>query len=144
MKKTPRMLMRLSLSHFIILLILGLPCSIKAQNAITYPVDQNWKMIFESPTHYEVSVRVIKCNPDTPAQVQVELFNEGTGIQTARFKLTISNSATNETVVKEISHSMPLGALIMASCDNNEQSLRINLPSGWNLSTVQSTLTYMP
>lgn len=125
--------------------MLALPCSVKAQDNIIPAVTDNWKMIFESPTHYEVSLRVIKCSPEAPAQLHVQLFNEGTGEQTLKFKLTVTNTATGENFTKEFSYAMPLGQLIQPSCEKNDHPfLRINLPAGWNLNKVQSTLTYIP
>ena len=143
MRKMPVIFLKWKLFISIILLVPALPNMAKAQNEPV--VYQNWKMIGESTTHYEVSARVIKCNPDSAVQLHLHLFNEGVGAQTAHFNLTITDPASNETIVKEISYAIALGEFIIPSCDNNEHPLlRINLPSGWNAASVSFTLTFIP
>jgi len=111
-------------------------------NSIVY---QNWKMIGESPTHYEVSARIIKCNPESAVQVQLEVFNEGVGSQACNFKITMVNPSTKEQVVREINLTLGVGEMVKPSCDDNDkQMLRLNIPAGWNPETIEFTVTFMP
>ena len=140
MKKTQRILLKCKFLISVIVLILAVPNLVKAQN--TPVIHQNWKMIGESATHYEVSARVIQCHPDSAVQLHVELFNEGGGAQTAHFNLSINNPANNEQMVREISYAMASGDLIIPLCENNDyQPLRISLPANWDPAAVTFTLT---
>ena len=144
MKKKQIMFRKLSFLLPLVLLILVLPNTIKAQGSKEPVIYQNWKMIGESSTNYEVSARIVSCSSNSAAQLQIELFNEGSTAQIAHFNLTITNPATNEKIVKEISHYMALGAFIMPTCDSkDDESLRINLPLNWNPTTTIFTLKFI-
>ena len=113
-----------------------------SDNTVVY---QNWKMLGESPTHYEVSGRVVKCHPDSTVQLHLEVFNEGVGSQACHFKITIINPVTKEQIVKEVNYTLGVGESIKPSCDNaDRQSLRFNIPSGWNPETLEFTVTFIP
>lgn len=111
-------------------------------NSVVY---QNWKMIGESPTHYEVSARIVKCHPDSAVQMHLEIFNEGVGSQACNFKITLTNPATKEQIVKEVNHTLGVGEMIKPSCDNADKPfLRFNIPAGWNPETIEFTVTFIP
>ena len=143
MKKIFKTLLKCKLFISISFLTLALPVSIKAQN--TPIIYQNWKMIGESPTNYEVSALILRCHPDSVAQVHIELFNEGIGAQTAHFNLTITSPSNNENIQREISYSMAQGDMIKPLCENNNHPLlRINFPANWDPAAVIFTLTFIP
>ena len=128
------------------MMFLALPALVKAQAQPTSAtVYQNWKMLGESPTNYEVSARIVKCSPESAVQMQVEIFNEGAGSQVCNFKITMTNPATNEQVVKQINYTAALGELAMPTCENSDKpALRFNTPAGWDPQTIQYTLTFIP
>jgi hypothetical protein len=129
----------------VVLAILFSGVSMAQSNSDNSVVYQNWKMILESPTHYEVSARVVKCHPDSTVQLHLEIFNEGVSAQACQFKLTITNPVTKEQIVKEVNHTLGVGEMIKPSCDNGDkQSLRFNIPSGWNPATLEFTVTLIP
>jgi hypothetical protein len=130
---------------FVVLAVLFSGASMAQSNSDNSVVYQNWKMIGESPTHYEVSARVVKCHPDSTVQLHLEMFNEGVGAQACHFKITIINPVTKEQIVKEVNHTLGVGEMIKPSCDNGDkQSLRFNIPSGWNPETLEFTVTFIP
>lgn len=129
-----------------IVMLLTLPALVKAQaQPPSATVYQNWKMLGESPTNYEVSARIVKCNPESAVQMHVEIFNEGISSQSCHFKITMTNSATNEQVVKEVNYTAALGELAMPTCENSDKpTLRFNTPVGWNAENIQYTITFLP
>jgi hypothetical protein len=128
-----------SLSLFTLLLFYGI--EVKSQN--TEVIYHQWKMIAEAPTHYEISVRAVKCDPNGPTQVHVELFNEGV-VQTAKFDLTITNSTTGATLVTRIERSLNLGTFILPVCGNtNDADLRVNLPVAWNPESLTYSVSFI-
>lgn len=129
-----------------IMMLLALPAFVKAQAQPTSStVYQNWKMLGESPTNYEVSARIVKCHPDSALQMHVEIFNEGAGSQVCHFIITIKNPSTNEQIIKEINYTAALGELAMPTCENSDKpTLRFNAPVGWNPETIQYTITFIP
>jgi len=135
--------MRKALFLFTLILMGGIVSAQQpAGNSVVY---QNWKMIGESPTHYEVSARIVRCNPDSAVQMHLEIFNEGRGSQACHFTITIVNPVTKEQVVKEINHTLAVGEMIKPSCDNEDkQFLRFNIPANWNPATVEFTVTFIP
>jgi hypothetical protein len=113
----------------------------KSQNAAV--IYQNWKQIGEAPTNYEVSVQIVKCHPDSAVQLQIELLNEGEA-QTAHFNLTISNPATNQSQVIEISRFLEIGKLILPTCDNNANpDMRYALPVTWTPAAVEFSISFI-
>jgi len=134
--------MRKALFLFALILMGGVVFAQQStDNSVVY---QNWKMIGESPTHYEVSARIVKCHPDSAVQMHLEILNESVS-QACHFKITMVNPATNEQVVKEINQTLQVGELIMPSCDNQDKPfLRFNIPAGWNPETIEFTVTFIP
>lgn len=124
------------------LLLLGIGASAQQSKETIYT---QWRQIGESPTHYEVAARVIKCHPDSVVQMHLEIFNEGVSSQTCHFKITMVNPETKEQVVKEIKHTLAVGEMVKPSCDNGDkQFLRFNIPAGWNPETIEFTVTFIP
>lgn len=132
------------ISKFVLslLIMLMLHANIRAQNEPD-PI-QNWTFIGASETNYQVSSRIIKCLPGTAAQLHLEIFNESSTDQLANFNITITNPINGLEEVHEISYSVIQAAIVKPDCySNNHQSLKFDLPEGWNPETVQLLLTIL-
>ena len=107
-------------------------------------VYQPWTKLGESTTMMDVSGQVIRCHPDSSAQLHLNVFNENSVDQLAHFTIRITNPVTLEQVTKEVSRNMEKFKMAIVNCeDNNYSDLRMNIPVGWDPTTVKITITFI-
>ena len=141
-QSTPRLKTISRISIIILLMIFSNSLFAQQTNETEY---QPWKLLVETSKQLEVSGRVVKCNNNTTPQLFLQVFNENPAAQLAHFNITLKNPITLIEVVQEISINMSGGLLAKPLCeDTTYSSLRLNIPDGWDPSTVQFTLTLIP
>ena len=137
--------MKTSLLKLFITVLIALPSVSNAQmqsNSAT--IYQPWTKLGESSTMMDVSGQVIRCHPDSSAQLHLNVFNENSIDQLAHFTIRITNPLSQDQVTKEVSRSMEKYKMALANCeDNNYPDLRINIPLGWDPSTVKITIIFI-
>jgi len=130
---------------FALITVLSMTNLMAQTNPNNETIYKEWELIGESESMIEVSARVLKCNSQSVAQMHVEIFNESSNDQTAHFKITLTNPATNAQEVHTISLAVVKGAIVKPNCENNDFSgLRINIPSNWDPAKVKIALTFIP
>ena len=89
-----------------VFLLLTLPSLVKAQAQPTSAtVYQPWTKLGESITMMDVSGQVVRCHPDSSAQLHLNVFNESSLDQLAHFTIRLTNPVTLEQVTKEVSRN---------------------------------------
>ena len=128
-----------------VFLLMTFATMVKAQaQPAAATVYQQWTKLGESTTMMDVSGQVIRCHPDSSAQLHLNVFNENSIDQLAHFTIRFTNPVTLEEVTKEVSRNTEKFKMLIASCDdNNYPDLRINIPVGWDPATVKITLTFI-
>ncbi len=132
--------------YSIVFLLLALPSMVDAQvQSPSATIYQPWTKLGESKTMMDVSGQVIRCHPDSAAQLHLNVFNENSADQVAHFTILLTNPLTLEQVTKEVSRNAEKYAMAIATCDDsNYPDLRMNIPTGWDPATVKITLTFIP
>lgn len=130
--------------YSIVFLLIALPSLVKAQAPSTSTVYQPWTKLGESTTMMDVSGQVIRCHPDSSAQLHLNVFNEGTADQLAHFTVILTNPITLGQVTKEVSRNSEKYKMLIAGCDdNNYPDLKINIPVGWDPATVKISINFI-
>ena len=137
--------MKTSLLKLFIAVLIALPSVSNAQMQLqSATVYQPWTKLGESTTMMDVSGQVIRCHPDSSAQLHLNVFNENSVDQLAHFTIRITNPVTLEQVTKEVSRNMEKFKMAIVNCeDNNYSDLRMNIPVGWDPTTVKITITFI-
>lgn len=108
----------------------------------TETVYQEWIQIGEAPlAHIDFSARVVGCSGTN--QVLLNIFNETPQSQVITFTIKVKNVADGAETTQLITTTMGIGAMNIAACgDSTYDNLKINIPSGYDPSTVQITISF--
>ena len=128
---------------FVVLSTMLSTSAIYAQ-APTETVYKDWLRAAESANHVDVSTRIVKCDENSPAQVQLFIFNEGSSNPVINMNVTIVNNDGAQSFSTNVIKNVEKGTMIQPTCESNAATdgLKISLPEGYNPSNLTVTVTF--
>lgn len=127
-----------------VFLLMTLPALVNAQTSPDPVIYQDWKFLGENPQQIEIEYRIIKCS-DTP-QVHLFIFNENGVDKTVQLSIEITNKDDNQKVTSDFTFLAGRMKMYKALCDSDAslESLKINVPTGYNPANLSVKITFKP
>ena len=103
---------------------------------------RNWQILGESSQHMDVSSRLVRC--DSVNQLQLKVFNESNADQSITFQVTVTNSLTNENIIRNITVFVLKLQELAPACTGNNQlpELKIELPGSFNPLAISAIIIF--
>ena len=121
-----------------------LPCLVNAQTSPDPVIYKDWQFLGENPQQIEIEYRIIKCT-DTP-QLHLFIFNENIVDKTVQLSIEITNKDDNQKVTLDLTFLADKMKMYKALCDSDAslESLKLNIPVGYNPANLSVKITFKP
>ncbi len=103
---------------------------------------KDWHFVGESKSHVDISAKITKCTTDSPNQIHLFVFNEGSENNDVKFTIKVSEIEGSKSFSVDVRHKVERAEMIRAECGNKLDNLKINLPADYNPNNILITVTF--
>lgn len=124
----------------IVVLLLASGIGAHAQTSI-----QGWTIGGESAVHIDVAYQIVKCSPTGNAELHLQVFNEKTEADIAKFNVVIADAALGQSFNTLVTKSLANMEMLIADCGSTAlNDLKIAIPTAYNPAALTVTITFIP
>lgn len=103
---------------------------------------KDWHFVGESKSHVDISAKITKCTADSPNQIHLFVFNEGSENNDVKFTIKVSEIEGSRSFSVDVRHKVERAEMIKAECGNKIDNLKIDLPADYNPNNISITVTF--